>query len=203
MLETVTEVGQDSETFSIKRDANGFERVVFAELILPESLNRFGDFHTKRSIREFAYAFMIHGFGIDIEHDGTDRTGRVNIVESFIARPGDPDFVEGAWVIGAYIPDDELWQKVLDHDLNGFSYEALVQMLEVEMLVPVIRAVVGVTESDPFDGHTHEFFVLLDQHGDIVAGGTKDTNFHSHLITRHTFTAEEANHVHIFNYMNL
>ena len=69
-------------------DADGFERIVFGEVLIPDTPNVFGDFHTRQSVREFAYGFMLNGFGINHEHDNPDISDEVSIVETLIARPG-------------------------------------------------------------------------------------------------------------------
>lgn len=184
----------------IKR-ADGWERVVFAEVLIPDSTNVYGDFHTKESVKEFAYGFMKQGFGFEVTHDSIDRTGDLYVVESFIARPGDPDFIEGAWVVGSYIADDDLWQSVLSGEYNGYSYQATVQYLDVDMVMPLDRVRVGVTEPDLEDGHVHDFVVILDDDGRPIAGGTRDTGGHVHAIRSHTFTEVSAGHNHLYNFV--
>jgi hypothetical protein len=197
-----TTVVNSSEPFRLKKDENGYERIVYSELLIPETPNAYSDYHTSTSVREFAYAFMIKGFFIDEEHDNVDISDKVQVVESWIAREGDPDFIEGAWVIGMYIGDDLIWDKVLGGELNGFSYEALVNFTPALIDAPIIRTVSGITEPDTMDGHTHEYFVLLDPLGTIIAGGTvEDDTDHTHLIRRHTFTDEASYHLHLFNYV--
>lgn len=185
----------------ITKDADGFERIVYAEVVIPDSLNVFGDYHTKEAIRQFAYGFMMNGFGIDIDHDNDDVSQDVYVVESFIARPGDPDFIEGAWVVGMHIASDEIWQKVLDGEINGYSYEALMRGLDIQIEVPYEVTRNGVTEPDLRDGHTHEFFVILDPDGRVIVGGTTETDGHTHKISQHTFTDDADGHSHIFNFV--
>lgn len=186
-----------------RADVQGFERIAWAEVLVPETPNVFGDYWSPEAIREAAYAFMKAGFGInvgiDVEHDNVDVSGSVKVVESFIVRPGDPDFIEGSWVVAVYIGDDALWQQVLDGEINGFSYEALVQFLPglLTYTEPGWRS--GVTEPDPTDGHTHEFLVQVDNVGRATTGGTSDTNGHMHTISGSTVTDEAAGHVHRFN----
>jgi len=185
----------------IKKDDEGFERIVFAEVIIPDTPNVYGDFHTRQSVREFAYGFMAAGYGIDIDHDNDDISGKVYVIESFIVRTGDPDFIEGSWVVGMHIPDDEIWQGVLDGHINGYSYEAFVQIMYTNMEVPDDKNRIGTTQPDKFDGHTHEYFVLLDEDGRPILGGTSITNGHSHSISQHTFTDTAFEHSHIYNFV--
>lgn len=190
----------DSKNFTLVRDENGYERVVYAELIIPEYLNTYNDFHTERSVREFAYAYMIHGFSVDLEHQGGALDGRAYVVESFVARDSDPDFIPGSWVIGVYVPDDELWQDILDGEINGFSYRAMTYAVDAEIDAPFTSMHFGITEPDPIDGHAHGYFVLVDSDDKIIFGGTENAQDHEHPILRHTFTEEASGHVHVFNY---
>ena len=183
------------------KDEEGYERVVFAEIIIPDAMNVYGDLHTRESVKQFAYSFMINGFGIDIGHDNLDVSDTLAVVESFIARDGDPDFVPGAWVIGMYVGDDAAWAKVLNGDLNGFSYEAYVKALEVVVDVPVDIVRSGVTEPAIEDGHVHEYVAILDDDGRVIYGGTSESNGHHHEIRSHTTTEEEDDHLHIFNFV--
>lgn len=185
----------------IKKDSDGFERLVFAEVIIPDTPNVYGDFHTRNSVRDFAYGFMMSGYAIDVNHDNNDITGKVQVIESFLVRQGDPDFIEGAWVIGMYIPDDDMWQGVLDGEINGYSYEAFVRFLHTSLEVPDSTYRSGTTEPDKFDDHTHEFFVFLDENGRPILGGTTVTNGHSHSITQHTITDTSFEHNHIYNFV--
>lgn len=183
----------------VRRDE--FERLVFAEVLVPDTLNTYGDYHTKESIRNFAYEFMKRGFIVDVNHDRFDVSASVRIVESFIARSNDPDFIPGSWVIGMYVGDDDIWNKILRGEINGFSYEAMVQFMPVEMEVPYQPVFYGKTNADLNDGHVHRFTVFLDPEGHVVGGGTDVVNGHSHTIRGHTFTELAAGHSHIFNYV--
>lgn len=182
------------------RSDQQWERVVMAEVLVPEVPNVFGDYWTKEAIKHAAYAFMQRGFGIDVEHDNVDVTGLgAVVVESFIARSGDPTFIEGSWVVGMRILDDALWADVLDGKINGFSYEALVEFFYgfVTMVDDGIRQ--GTTEPDPEDGHTHEFMVLVGMDNRPIDGGTTVTLGHSHTISYHSVTDEADGHVHRYN----
>lgn len=183
------------------RSDDGFERIVMAEVLVPEVPNVFNDYWTKESITHAAYAFAMQGFGIDVEHSREDITGAAYVVESFVARAGDPDFIEGSWVVGMYIADDALWEGVLSGEINGYSYEALVSFLSATFDVMDDGVRQGVTEPDLYDGHTHDFMVMVDISNRPVknGGGTSETNGHYHTITTHTITDEADGHTHRFN----
>lgn len=184
----------------VYREDKQWERVVMAEVIVPNAPNVFNDYWTPEATREAAYMFMKKGFGIDIEHDNVDVGSKdVYLVESFIARPGDPDFIEGAWVVGMYIANDEIWQDVLTGEINGYSYEAMVSFIsaQIEYTETWIRQ--GTTEPDVDDGHTHEFLVIVDENNRPISGGTSETDGHSHEIRTHTITEEADGHKHRYN----
>lgn len=189
----------DSEIRLHLRNDKQFDRVVYAEVLVPDTPNVYGDYWTKEKIREAAYAFMERGFGIDVEHDNLDRTGAVSVVEAFVARDDDSVFVPGAWVVGMKINDDTIWEGVLSGDINGYSYEAMVTFLAATLSYEESGTRAGTTEADPIDGHTHEYLVIVDEAGRTKSGGTSETNGHSHTISGATVTDEADGHTHRFN----
>jgi len=173
----------------VREDPKVFECVVFAEVLIPEVRNVCGDFWTRENIKDAAYKFMMQGFGIDIEHDKVDVNGAdVFVVESFIARPGDPDFIEGSWVVASKIVNPALFQQVLDGNINGYSYEALLGFSPITLETNDDGVRMGDTEPDPFDGHTHFFTVIVDDNNRPISGGTTVDMGHSHNILTHTVT---------------
>lgn len=185
------------ETRLVLRGDRKWEQVVFAEVLLPDVVNTFGDIYTREAIVEFAHEFARRGYGIDIEHDNENVDGtKCYVVESFIVREGDPDFVVGSWVVGMKIIDDDLWGQILAGEINGYSYEALVHMLPVVFTAQSETQVVGVTEPHPDDGHTHDYLVLVDEFNVPISGGTSETDGHSHRILFHTTTEVENGHNH-------
>lgn len=180
-----------------RRSDQEFERVVFGEVMVPMTINVFGDISTKEMVRDCAYEFARQGYGLDVEHDNVDVSGiKYYVVESFIARDDDPDFIPGSWVIGIKIVDDELWDGVLAGELNGFSFEGEMFYTEVEFDDPGTRTVTGVTEPDLFDGHTHTYVVVIDSRNRVISGGTGVTDGHYHPITIHTVTGVGREHRH-------
>ena len=186
----------------VQRNDGQYEQVVMAEVIIPDIPNCYGDIYTKEATRDFCYEFARQGYGIDVNHDQQDVDGvEAYVVESFIARAGDPDFIEGSWVVAMKIIDDDLWEAVLSGEINGYSYQALCEMMPVMFQNLANRQVVGVTEPDPVDGHTHDFLVILDPYNRPVSGGTGLTDGHDHKIANHTVTGlgvafGERAHVH-------
>lgn len=186
----------------ISRDSNGFERVVYAEVLIPDVPTAFGDVHTVESIKNFAYGFAKSGYEVDIEHAKETAEDKFTIVESFIAREYDTDFVPNSWVVGALITDDELWQEVIDGTINGFSYQALVKFTEIEMEVPEFQTITGATEPDLIDRHVHDYIVVLDSDFKPIYGGTSESNGHTHSISKAVSTDSKFNHTHRYNFID-
>ena len=182
-----------------RADSPDWERVVFAEVLIPDTPNVYGDLWSRTAIRDAAYMFMRDGFGIDINHDNLDVTGDVYMVESFIARPSDPDFIDGAWVVGMKIVSDTIWQDILDNKINGYSYEALVAFISATLRIEDDGVRTGYTEPDLEDGHTHTFMVMVDEENRPTSGGTSVDFGHSHTITGHTVTDMADGHTHRYN----
>lgn len=171
------------------RDDSPWEQYVLCALLVPDVPNVYGDIYTAAAIKEFAEAYASNNYGLDINHDQEDvKNSKVVLVESFIVRKGDPDFVEGSWVVGLKVTDSEVWNDILTGKLNGLSYEAEVLMTPVLIQNLRNRQVSGATLPDPIDGHTHTFLVIVDGLNNPISGGTGVTNGHSHRIVRHTVT---------------
>lgn len=173
------------------------QRLVFAEVYAPLRPDSDGEFMTAVEIQKMAHKFVTDGrlTQVDQGHNNETTEG-VQIVESFIARKDDPDFLEGSWVVGVHINDDATWDKVLKGELNGFSMEALVirEDAEVDLFIPPV--VSGLTSKS--ESHTHQFFVTYKD--GKFAGGTTDTvNGHSHLIRGGTVTDVANGHSHLFS----
>jgi hypothetical protein len=184
-----------------RSDSKEWEHLVFAEVLIPEVPNVYGDFWSREAIKECAYRFMKDGFGVDVNHDNVDMSSTIYLVESFIARDGDADFIPGSWVVGMYVGDEEVWQQILSGELNGYSYEAFLSMLPAVLTTVQESYRTGVTEPYALDGHTHNFYVEVDDTGRPVFGGTDIQNGHSHTISNHTITDESNGHTHRYNFI--
>ena len=174
------------------------QQIVYGEVYLPMVPDSDGDFMTAESIQEAAYSFMkkLRGQRIDVNHDNS--VVDAGVVESFIARDGDPTFVPGAWVVGVHIEDSDVWDKVVKGELNGFSMQGVGVSSEVELEFEVPEFVVGRTAIA--DDHEHEFIVKFDDQGTFMGGWTDDSAGHKHAIVRGTATefAEGHNHRFVF-----
>jgi hypothetical protein len=174
------------------------QRMVYGELYAPDRPDAQGEFMRADTIQKMAYDFVREGRmkQIDVMHDNQVVEGPC-IVESFIARKGDPDFIEGAWVLGMHVPNDDLWDRIKKGELNGFSLEALVTRHDQDVDVQVPAVVSGLTSKS--EDHTHEFFVSYDNQHVFKGGTTNMVNGHQHRIVAGTHTEMAAGHSHRFS----
>lgn len=180
---------------------NEAEHIVFAEVYAPNIADSDNEFMDAKTIKKMAYQFMVdmNLKNIDVQHDNNLVAG-ASVVESFIARKDDPIFIEGAWVVGVYVPDPETWDKIQKREINGFSLEALVTRTSVDIEMDIPPIIVGKTDS--VEDHTHEFYVSYDEEGNYKGGTTNIVNGHKHLIKSGTITGTEEGHHHRFAFVD-
>jgi hypothetical protein len=174
-------------------------QVVYGEVYIPDVLDAQGDFMTAETIRRMAHRFLEQSRvdHIDIAHNEVKQDA--SVVESFIARQGDPDFIDGSWVVGVHVRDRSLWEAVKKGEYNGFSLAGEVEASseEVEVLVP--EYVSGQTEKA--EGHTHRFTVSFGAAGEFLGGITDEGAGHAHAITSGSATEMTAGHSHRFHFV--
>ncbi len=185
-------------------------QIAYAEVYAPDIPDSHGDFMVADEIRKMAHDFLRNGLtkNVDLEHDN-ELTGSA-VVESFIAREGDPDFIPGSWVAGIHIPDAELWKQVESGEINGFSLQGIGVQTEKTVLLTVPPVIKGLTSELESDGHFHAFEVRFDDDGNFMGGHTlktfpDDAPEHDHKITFGTVTEpggdEDNPHVHRFSFV--
>lgn len=181
------------------RKTNVDEKIVYGVVYEPMALDTGGEFMFPEDIRKMAHSFMQLELSkvIDTNHDNVPNGSYP--IESFIARAGDPDYPEGAWVMGVKC-SDTLWGLVQKGEINAFSFEAMVVPLSVEVEVANVRDRVGFTEKSEKQeaDHEHVFFVQTDALGRVVRGWTDTVNGHSHTIKHGCRTEKAADHNHRF-----
>jgi len=182
--------------------ADAAKQIVYGVVYAPEVMDSYGEFMFAEDIETMAHDFMRLKLDevIDTNHDRVPN-GSVP-VESFIARAGDPDYPEGAWVLGVKCSDD-MWDKYQRGEINAYSFEAMVVPVECDVEVTTYRDHFGVTEKGAqLEPHDHTFFVYVSKMGKIE-GGFTDTapDGHRHAIfgSCKTMAAGLDNHTHRFS----
>ena len=112
---------------------------MLADLLIYRNDEHFGEYYTmfdKQSIYAIVQKFFKKGFNqnFNLFHDPllTANEG-VTMFESFITdkergimpMKGFEDVADGSWFISAKIDNEEIWQKVKDGTLKGFSVEGI------------------------------------------------------------------------------
>lgn len=174
------------------------QRLVYAEVYAPNRPDSDGEYMTAAEIQKMAHSFTAKGqMGqVDVMHDNETVPG-VCIVESFIARKDDPDFLEGSWVVGVHVDNDALWQAIKDDQINGFSMEAMVMRREREVEIELPPVVSGTTQKS--EDHIHKFYVTYDDSGKFLGGRTDMVSGHYHEIRAGTVTELAQEHRHKFS----
>lgn len=181
-----------------KEDAK--QRIVFAEVYAPNRPDSDGEFMDAETIRKMAYGFMRDMKLDQIDHQHTNElVDEARVVESFIARKGDADFMEGSWVVGIHIPKDQDWAKVESGEWNGFSIEAMVHKSPVDVSLEIPPVLSGRTIKS--EGHEHTFHVAYNDDGKFLGGKTDTVDGHYHIIKRGTLTEEANGHSHRFSHL--
>ena len=203
MLELVTneEASKKQQVYiSLKEDPRKDEelQVVYGEVYAPNRVDTDKETITSYDVRKMAHDFLSTGKieNIDIQHDLV-KSG-CTVVESFIARPNDPDFTEGSWVLGVKCTD-EVWALVKSGNLNGYSFYGTSKKYPATVLVEVAKQIAGITElstAEIIPEHSHTFIVNMDNDGQIVSGKTDKVLGHSHILKYGTATEEALDHSH-------
>jgi hypothetical protein len=176
------------------------EQLVFGEVYAPAPPDSQGDFMVRQEIKKMAYEFLRKGFvgNIDVQHTRED-TG-CYVVESFIARDGDPIFIPGAWVLGVKVPDPAIWSLVKSGELNGFSLDGSGVRVDRVIELELPDEIEGETEEA--QSHRHTFVVRYDNAGNFLGGETTGPFGHQHRIVKGTATEPAQGHSHRFSFIH-
>ncbi len=182
------------------RKTNDEKRIVFGEVYAPNIPDSQGDFMQAEEIERISYQFMAEGrvHKIDTEHS-LNENGSV-VVESFIAREGDLDFVPGAWVLAVHIPDMELWGMVKTGEINGYSMYGTGTRRETTLQIEVPDNGILKGDTGLKHEHQHQFMIRFDDAGNFLGGETSVVNDHKHVIKRGTVTEDGGGDFHNHTY---
>lgn len=123
------EEGEFAVTVAIAK-AVGSRHIAFGVVLEPrgpDNPDTQGDFYSAEDIELAAYDFLLsvasgNAWG-DLMHDEVSKVGWP--VESYIApvdfELGDQHVLAGAWVMGMYFPDEDIWDRIVKGELAAFS----------------------------------------------------------------------------------
>lgn len=96
---------------------------------------------SKEAVEKLSRDFMINGFQKNFTEAHKKEVEGITITESWIkvdmekdksiALGVDPNLPIGSWIIGGYVNNNEIWEKVKDGSYKGFSVEAIVDVNEL------------------------------------------------------------------------
>lgn len=172
------------------------KQIATGEVYAPYVLDSHGEMMLPDGVETLAHRFLARFKNDQIDLMHNNKVVRAVVVESFIARKGDPDYNEGAWVLSVKIEDNELWQDIKVGKFNGFSMQAWVNKVEADVEIDYFPHIFGFTENA--DGHEHAFFIQLNDEGTIVRGVTSEYDDHVHSIVYATATEDSNDHAHRF-----
>lgn len=177
-------------SYRITKVSDGDQQLITGQVYAPDVLDAHGHYMTKEELQKVAHDFMRNRLthSIDLQHN--NRLVSAHIVESFIARKGDPDFDEGAWVATVKIDDDVVWKAIKDGEINGYSFEILTFRKDTIVEIEFEAWYYGFTDPDPHDKHYHPFMVRMDENGGIAWGktGPGSDGSPAHTITNSNIT---------------
>ncbi|MBI4962493.1 MAG: hypothetical protein HY913_04390 [Desulfomonile tiedjei] len=175
------------------------KRIIYGSVYAPMLVDTQGEMMKADEIEAMAHRFMLSGrlSAIDTDHNLVSNGTR--IVESFIARQGDPDFEPGEWVIGVKVFDDSIWDSVKKGELNGFSFYGLVNRSDavVSLSQPVRGS--GTTEPSaggPLPTHDHTVTLVFNEQASVEPTYTNEALNHRHFVSRTTATEITWDHAH-------
>ncbi len=172
------------------------KKIVYGEVYAPHTVDTHGHAMDAEEIEKMAHGFLIEARNTHIDLMHNNKPVMASVVESFIARKGDPDFNEGAWVLGTKIFDDDLWEEIQKGTYNGYSMEVYTFKESQEVQIQIQNQIFGITEDN--DGHNHVYYVKMDDNGVVIGGHTSKDAGHSHDIKLATATEESDEHAHRF-----
>jgi hypothetical protein len=185
-------------TVSVKK-TDDEQQLVYGEVYAPGFPDSQGDFMTAESIQKMAFEFMRKGLVNKIDLHHTQVESGSYVVESFIARADDPDFIPGSWVLGVKC-SDHAWSLVKSGELNGFSFDGEGFRVECVLEIDLPDQIEG--ETVEVEGHVHTFFVKYDEEGNFLGGLTgPGPDGHVHKILRGTVTENTDDHAHRFSFV--
>lgn len=174
------------------------KQIAYSEVYAPGRPDADKEFMTAEQIEKTAHNFVRSGrMGqIDVMHD--NKIIKASVVESFIARKGNPEgYIPDSWVVGVHVADPGVWADIKSGKINGFSMEAMVTKHPREVLLSIPPVITGMTTKS--EDHDHKFYVHYDEDGNFKGGVTDTVQDHMHEILHGTHTTVVKGHSHRFS----
>lgn len=158
-----------------------------------------GETMTKEDVQTACWNFLAHRKekNIDIQHDW--QASGCYVIETYMTEKDDPVFPENSWIMAVKCTDD-IFEKVVNGELNGFSFGGSTKKYTQRVLLEVAKQIMGETEEnlnkDVIPPHSHNFIIWYNNEGKIEKGFTDTVQGHAHSIEYGTATSTELSHSH-------
>jgi hypothetical protein len=186
----------EKTTYVVFRKISEDRQIVYGVVYEPWTLDTYGDMMLPEDIEKMAHRYLSDlrlDKTIDVMHD--NQPTNCYPIESYVAKAGDPDYPEGSWVLGVRVVDPGLWADIKSGKINGYSFQATVKKRPVVVEIEYDPTAVG--ETGEANGHTHFYFVRLDENGVVEYGRTSQAeDGHWHEIKYGTATEQTNEHAH-------
>jgi hypothetical protein len=130
----------------------------------PQGLGEYYTTFDKEAIMSIVQKFFKKGFvqNFNLMHDSSNKQAGITVFESFITdevrgiKPmkGFDDAKDGSWFISAKVENEEVWNKIKDGTVKGFSIEGIfkhipvtMQKLSADIAVEKIKAILASLEN--------------------------------------------------------
>jgi hypothetical protein len=98
-------------------------QIVYGVVLQPNVVDSQGDTVTAAEIEQAAHRYLVESRQSDVQHN--ELQAGVEVVESYVAPMdmvvGGRKVLKGAWVMAVHITDADLWARVVNDEITGFS----------------------------------------------------------------------------------
>jgi len=116
------------------------KRQVFGEVLVPNAVDGQGHIYSQAEVEKAAHYWMKEFSQLGEMHKAMLGDGQISILETFVApssftfSDGDNErtIKKGTWLLKVYVEDDEIWEKVKNGELNGFSIGGVATVEELD-----------------------------------------------------------------------
>jgi len=127
--ETKQENIKDNRSVSLlKNSMDNEKRLVYGVVIEPKLIDTDNDWTDEKEIENACHMFMKYFQESGIDHEFVVEKG-LKIVENYIAQSNfninGVVIKKGSWIMVHYVENDEIWERIKNGDLNGYSFEGL------------------------------------------------------------------------------
>jgi len=117
------------------------EKIVFGEVLVPNTVDGQEHVYSEKEVEKAAHFWMKEYGQMGEMHSNMLSDDQINILETYVAPMGFEfekldgkmqKVKKGTWLLKVFVKSDELWDKVKNGDLNGFSIGGLATVEDIK-----------------------------------------------------------------------